>query len=463
MFDRVAADTRGVGRRALFLVGLEGSLFVGALVTAFALSSAADWSPLWLFFVLLVLAVISDALALRVGKIRVSGSFSALVLAMILLGPAPAVLLGVFSSGIDSIRSRHNRSLLMLNLATYATFPLVGAIAVKELGPGFADVGPHAGLVLAVFVATNFLNFALIFGHFHVSEQRTWGDGLRNVYFPVLPVEIGTGVLTAGVVVIEQLVGAGAVAVLSVVVLAFQYMLRTALNAVERGHELEARNQQLASLQVGLISTMVKTLSLRDHMTARHSAAVARYSREMAAAMGLSEVEQELIHTAGLFHDIGKFIFPDSILVSGKKLTDEEYEIVKQHPEIGAELIGEIDGYGPVADIVRWHHERIDGRGYPDGIVGDAIPVGSRIIAVADVYDVITARDTYRKPVSMDDAFAELRRSAGTQLDAEIVEVFIGLVLSKGLAFRHSTATDFEAELALQRRVFDYAAPKKAA
>lgn len=464
MLKPFLADTRGVeGRRVRVLFGVEAGLLTASLIGAVALSTQADWSPLWLFCVLLILAVISDALALRVGKIRVSGSFSALVLAMVLLGPAPAVVLGVISSGIDSIRSRHDRAFMTLNLATYATFPLVGAIAVKALESNFTDVAAHGGFVLAVFVVTNFLNFALVFGHFHVSEQRSWADGLRNVYFPVLPVEIGTGVLTAGVVVIEQLMGAGAIAVLSVVVLAFQYMLRTALNAVERGHELATRNQQLAALQVGLISTMVKTLSLRDHMTARHSAAVARYSREMAAALGLSESDQEMIHTAALFHDIGKFIFPDSILIGGKKLTDEEYEIVKRHPEIGAELIGEIEGYGEVAEIIRWHHERIDGRGYPDRLPAEAIPVGSRIIAVADVYDVITARDTYRKPVSMEEAFAELRRSAGTQLDEQIVEVFIGLVLSKGLAFRHSTATDFEAELALERRVWDYAAPRHAA
>ena len=136
---------------------------------------------------------------------------------------------------------------------------------------------------------------------------------------------------------------------------------------------------------------------------------------------------------------------------------------MRRHPEVGADLIAEIDGYGPVAKIVRHHHERIDGRGYPFGLPGEHIPLGSRIIAIADVYDVITARDTYRKPVSTTEAFEELRHSGGTQLDAELVEVFINLVSRRGLMFSHSSADDFEAELALERRVSDYAAPRVAA
>ena len=188
----------------------------------------------------------------------------------------------------------------------------------------------------------------------------------------------------------------------------------------------------------------MQTLSMRDAMTARHSAAVARYAREVARLLGLSEREQELIHTAGLFHDIGKFIFPDSILVADRKLTDEEWEIVKLHPEQGAKLVRRIEGYGPVADIVLSHHERIDGRGYPYGLSGDQIPLGSRILAAADTYDVMTARDSYRDPVSSEEALAELRRVAGSQLDPMVVDDFIEMIERHGVAFRHTDEADFE-------------------
>ena len=269
--------------------------------------------------------------------------------------------------------------------------------------------------------------------------------------------------LTAGVAFTYQRLGVGAVGLAAVVLFVFQYLLKAGVQAYERGEQLSQRTKELASLQVGLINTVMQTLSMRDAMTARHSAAVARYARELARLLGLSEREQELMHTAGLFHDIGKFIFPDSILVADRKLTDDEWEIVKLHPEQGAKLVRRIEGYGPVADIVLSHHERIDGRGYPHGLSGDHIPLGSRILAAADTYDVMTARDSYRDPVSSEDALAELRRVAGAQLDPLVVEVFIEMIERHGVAFRHTDEADFEKELAFDRRVSDYARPKPVA
>jgi HD-GYP domain-containing protein (c-di-GMP phosphodiesterase class II) len=169
--------------------------------------------------------------------------------------------------------------------------------------------------------------------------------------------------------------------------------------------------------------------------------------------LGLDEREQDLIHTAALLHDIGKFILPDSILFAERKLTDEEWELIKLHPEQGAKLVRRIDGYGPVAEIVLHHHERFSGGGYPAGIAAEEIPLGARIIAAADTYDVMTARDSYRKPVSSEAALAELRRVAGTQLDPLVVETFERMILERGVAFSHTSATDFEAELLLERRI----------
>ena len=174
--------------------------------------------------------------------------------------------------------------------------------------------------------------------------------------------------LTAGIAFSYQRLGVGAVGLAAVVLFVFQYLLKAGVEAYDRGEQLQQRTKELASLQFGLINTVMQTLSMRDAMTARHSAAVARYAREVARLLGLSEREQELIHTAGLFHDIGKFIFPDSILVADRKLTDDEWETVKLHPEQGAKLVRRIEGYGPIADIVLSHHERMDGRGYPYGL-----------------------------------------------------------------------------------------------
>ena len=174
-----------------------------------------------------------------------------------------------------------------------------------------------------------------------------------------------------------------------------------------------------------MLSALLRTLDLRDRMTARHSAAVARYAREIAIAAGFSKEEQDLVHTAGLLHDIGKFIFPDRILKGDTKLTDDDWKIIKMHPYQGARVVAQMEGYGPVSDIILAHHERIDGKGYPRGLRGDDIPALSRIISVADTYDVMTARDSYRTPISSFEAIQELRRVSGAQLDAEYVEIFI--------------------------------------
>ena len=192
----------------------------------------------------------------------------------------------------------------------------------------------------------------------------------RIVYLTVLPTEFACGLLTAGVAFSYGHIGVGAVGLAAVVLFVFQYLLRAGVQAFERGEELTERTHQLAALQVGLLNTVLQTLSMRDAMTARHSAAVARYAREVARMLGVDEREQDLIHTAALLHDIGKFIFPDSILFADRKLTDEEWETVKLHPEQGARLVRRIEGYGPVAEIIHSHHERFDGRGYPAGISG---------------------------------------------------------------------------------------------
>jgi putative nucleotidyltransferase with HDIG domain len=276
----------------------------------------------------------------------------------------------------------------------------------------------------------------------------------------MLPTEFATALLTAGVAAFAQ-VGTGAVGLLAVVIFIFQYLIRTYVQAHERGEELAKRTRELASLQVGLLSTVMQTLSMRDPMTARHSAAVARYAREVAEMLDVDARQQDLIHTAGLLHDIGKFIFPDTILFADRKLTDEEWGIVKLHPEQGAKLVRRIDGYGPVADIIHCHHERYDGNGYYNVALED-VPLGSRIIAVADTYDVMTSRDSYRRPVSSEAALVELRRVSGKQLDPDIVEIFVRMIETRRVSFRHADGADFERELNFDRRVADYASPRAA-
>ena len=454
-----------MSRRERALVAAQAVLLLGSAVLAAVLSDARDWDPPALFFMLLGLAVVSEAFRLKTKTFTISAAFLSIVLAMILLGPAPAVLVGVVGMAVDALRRRARWRHALANLSTYAAFPLAGSVAFDALGGhGLAgDMPSYVLAVFALFMATNLLNFLLIGLDIAVVDGQSLIAGLRHVYLPVLPVEFATGLLTAGVAFSYGDRNLGAIGLLAVIGLVFQYLLRTALSSIERKDQLEGRTRQLAALQVGVLGTVLQTLSLRDKMTARHSAAVARYSREIALELGLSEREQEIVHTAGLLHDIGKFIFPDSILFAETRLTEEQFAIVRRHPEQGAKLVKRIEGYGPIAEIILAHHERIDGRGYPNGLAGEEIPLAARIISVSDTYDVMTARDSYGRPVAPSEAIAELRRVSGAQLDTRVVEAFIRVLDRRGVTFRHADDADFERELNLERRVRDYAAPRAAA
>lgn len=402
-------------------------------------------------------AVVSDLQALRTGaaKVRISGSFLALIVAMVFIGPACAALLGMVSITIGWLGSREEPHYLLSNLAAYCWFPLIGAAgfaAVRDdlnIQPGMPG---FYFLVFVLFFAALCLNFVWVASYSsHVTGERFLAM-TRRVLPPVLPSEVVSAVFAVGLVKFYEDIGLVALGFFALLLGTFQYILRELLVS-------QQRSDQLASFQVGMLSTLAHTLDLRDRMTARHSAAVARYAREIARATGCSEEEQELVHTAGLLHDLGKFVFPDSILKGEGKLSDEQWEIVRSHPEQGARLVAEIDGYGPVAEIILAHHERIDGKGYPFGLTGDQIPKLSRMISVADTYDVMTARDSYREPVTPALALAELRRVAGTQLDAEYVEVFTALISANDVAFRHGEDADFDRELQIERRVRAYAQP----
>jgi putative nucleotidyltransferase with HDIG domain len=435
------------------LIGGEVVVLVLACAVAAVDSTAADWQPPELFAVLLALAIGSDLLAVRHKAQRISGSFLALVLAMALLGPAPAVTIGIVSVLVDQLRARNPLPRFITNLATYATFPLIGSLLIQWAASALElqeDDLAFSLLILGGFLISNLLNFLGIAGDYTFHTRGSLAHEFRTIFVPVLPSAAVGALLCVLVTFVYARSGFGALSLLVVVLFVFQYLLRELLLSQHRA-------ERLAALQLGVLTSMIETLALRDRMTARHSAAVARYARAVAIALDRPAPEQELAHTAGLLHDIGKFAFPDSILLADQPLSEEQWEVVRRHPADGARIVRRVDGYGPVADIVLSHHERWDGAGYPRGLTGEEIPLPARLIAVADAYDVLTARDSYRQPVSVGAAIAELRGAAGTQFDPQVVEAFARVLASERLSFRHGDDADFEAELAFEHRVRAFA------
>ncbi len=416
----------------------------------------ADWDPA-LFAILLGFSVFSDLTAIETSsKLKTSGSFLALVLAMVFLGGPPAAIIGVLSIWAGWFRWRDEPYDLLVNTTTYAAFPLLSGLAfhtaIERTGITGSDPMFYV-LVFGTFLLALALNFWMIAGRSVIHKART-------ALIPLLPSELAAALMTVGVAYIYHQIGIAGVALFGIVLITFQYLLGALLLSQQRAEDLEVRGRQLASFQVGMLSALLRTLDLRDQMTARHSAAVARYSRAIAQRVGLSREEEELVHIAALLHDVGKFILPDRILKANVPLTDEDWMLIKRHPQQGARVVSSLDGYGPVAEVILAHHERIDGKGYPRGLEGEEIPRLSRIISVADTYDVMTARDSYRTPMSQQDAIAELRRVAGKQLDAEYVETFIELIEADDVSFQHVDSSDFEKELSLESRIAVTASPE---
>ncbi|MBC7218435.1 MAG: HD domain-containing protein [Candidatus Caldatribacterium sp.] len=193
-------------------------------------------------------------------------------------------------------------------------------------------------------------------------------------------------------------------------------------------HALREYAQKEESLLEGLLLALAKALEYYDGSTRMHSEVSAGYAFEIARSLGLDEERARLVRWAALVHDVGKIFIPQEILRKPARLTPEEYDLVKLHAIKGEELLLSIKGLESIARIVRHHHERFDGTGYPDGLRGEEIPLEARILAVVDAFEAMTSDRPYRRAMSVDEALEELKRFSGTQFDPEVVRVMVAVV-----------------------------------
>lgn len=193
-------------------------------------------------------------------------------------------------------------------------------------------------------------------------------------------------------------------------------------------YSLKKEQQRTEKLFVEVIQAFVGTIDAKDKYTNGHSFRVAKYSKMLAAAYGLSDEEQKEIYYSAMLHDIGKIGIPDSIINKPGKLTSEEYDIIKTHPVIGSQILSSISSMKDIAVGVRGHHERYDGNGYPDQLKGNNIPLIARIISVADAYDAMTSNRSYRSYMSQMDARSEILKNKGIQFDPEIADKMLEII-----------------------------------
>lgn len=206
---------------------------------------------------------------------------------------------------------------------------------------------------------------------------------------------------------------------------------------------LETANEHLERANLSFASALVATLDARDRYTAGHSAAVAIYSRDIAARMGLSDADQQSAHLAGLVHDIGKIGLPAGLLEKEGPLTLEERRTMQTHSEIGQRILDNVDDYSDIALIVRHHHERVDGNGYPDNLELDEIPLIARIISVADAYNAMTSDRPYREAMPTQVARMRLAQAVGSQFDTSVVAAFEAILATASEAYRSGRTRDF--------------------
>ncbi len=192
--------------------------------------------------------------------------------------------------------------------------------------------------------------------------------------------------------------------------------------------EVIRKTKEVEGLSLHVVHTLADAIDAKDAYTKGHSGRVADYSREIAKRYGYSPERQEEIYMMGLLHDVGKIGVPDAVINKPGKLTDEEYDKIKTHPGRGAKILENIVEMPKLATGARWHHERFDGRGYPDGLAGEDIPEEARIIAVADAYDAMTSHRSYRDVIPQEVVKGELEKGSGTQFDPKFAAIMLEII-----------------------------------
>ena len=207
-----------------------------------------------------------------------------------------------------------------------------------------------------------------------------------------------------------------------------ELLVESCVKSIKQLRTIREYQNDMSRAYMQTIETLRYVVETRDKETRGHSERVSKLGTAIAAEMGLAPDQVEMVRVAGLFHDIGKIGVPDSILLKNGPLTDEEFEQIKKHPAEGEKILSTYTPFACLLPIVRGHHERVNGRGYPDGLLGDAIPIAARVIAVADSFDAMISNRTYRRGLGFETAVGELIKGKGGQFDERPVNAMLRLV-----------------------------------
>jgi hypothetical protein len=373
----------------------------------------------WQFAALAIVTAATERQSVRVARnVETSVAFLPFVFTAVAFGPLAALAVGIFANALDFRRP-------YLRWAIYI--------------PARGLTGAYTGLLAAQVIAPH--------SNFGTATLATVVAGVANVFFDSL-FNIGTLLIRRSAPISVYIRSVGPLTLLSLplyvplvglMVFGYQHYsfwtaamflgptlaLQRVVHLYQRQRDVSQKlvdvNARLEAANISFATALVTTLDARD-----------QYARDIARRLGLTDEEQRLAHVCGLVHDVGKIGLPPGLLEKPGPLTLEERRQMEQHPVIGERILTKVDDYSEIAKIVRHHHERVDGAGYPDGLVGVEIPLLSRIIAVADAYDAMTSARPYREPMPPRVARLRLAQAVESQFDTSVVAAFEAILAQAG-------------------------------
>ena len=423
-------------------VAAVASAVILAATVAFWLSLNAlgsfdlDWYKLGL---LAAIAALTELLSVEiyVRETSVSTSAAPFVAAAVLFGPLGVLVMSIAMAGPAMIKHRSSPLRFFFNTGSHLLAGL-GTVWLVQMTPVSAGSSSHwlqfalsiVGAGLLFGITTTLVSTVL-----SISSKEQVSSIWKEKFSWLALYYLGLGIVAAAIVLGYEYLGyLGVVLALApLFILRWaqkEYVTRTKdlVAALRESNEsLTVRAAEVTELNEGLLGALAKAVELRDPFVLGHSQNVARYAIMLARELHLPEERIELIRKAALLHDIGKVGIEDHILFKPGRLTPAEYEAVKAHPEMATEVLGACRCLETIATIVLHHHERYDGRGYPDGLTGLMIPLESRILAVADALEAITSGRPYRAGSAADVALKEIRDNVGRQFDPEVVAALISV------------------------------------
>ncbi len=379
--------------------------------------------PIWAVLVLGAIAAVAERQSIAVTeRMRMSASFLPLVFSAVAFGPLGGFAVGVLSNVWD----------LRVSRLKWGVYTPIRGLTAASAGLAAWTLAPGSGFgrcLLASLIASVtdlvvdelFVGVTVLVRSTNVKEALLSLRATSAVFLLMVPLYVP---ILALFVYGYHAYSLRLVLVFFVPTLAAQRLLHLYQQEKEAARRLEAVNERLRSANLSFATALVATLDARDQYTAGHSAAVAVYAHDIAARMGLPEEQQDLVHLCGLVHDIGKIGLPVGLLEKQGPLTLEERRQMQRHSEIGEQILRNVDDYSEISRIVRHHHERVDGEGYPDGLRSDEIPLLARIICVADAYDAMTSDRPYRDALPSRVARLRLAQAVETQFDTSVVAAF---------------------------------------